>query len=202
MSTPRHPGGTLRLPLGPRPDCLHRQLPGPGPRPRRRVPLPCPTRPRLPRASRRTCNVSGSSSGQRCSGATSRRGTSWRCCACWPALFTTPVPLATGIARAIRAELGYVEVPTAGLGRALHYWTNAPGYLAAVAAGEKRRNLDGTEAGVPDEAQRQFATEIMEQRAARQALRTASRPPHRSHPRRHPEAVPPAAPEVSHKSRT
>ncbi len=92
--------------------------------------------------------------------------------------------------------------PTAGLSRALHYWTNAPGYLAAVAAGEVRRNLDGTEAGAPDEAQRQFATETMEQRAAQQALRAASRSPHRSHPRRHPEAVPPAAPEVSKEGRT
>jgi len=115
----------------------------------------------------------------------------------WPALFSTPVPLATGIARAIRAELGDVEVATAGLGRALHYWMNAPGYLAAVAAGEMRRNLDGTEAGAPDEAQRQFATEIMEQRAAQQAQRAASRPPHRSHSRRHPEVVSPAMPGVS-----
>lgn len=114
----------------------------------------------------------------------------------WPALFSTPVPLATGIARAIRAELDYAEVPTAGLGRALHHWTNAPGYLAAVAAGEMRCNLDGTEAGAPDEAQRQFAIEIMEQRAAQQALTAAARAQHRSQSRRHPEAVPPAAPEV------
>lgn len=112
----------------------------------------------------------------------------------WPALFSTPVPLATGIARAIRAELDYVEVPTAGLSRALHYWTNAPGYLATVAAGEMRRNLDGMEAGAPDEAQRRFATEIMEQRAAQQALTGAARAQHCSQSRRHPEAVPPAAP--------
>ena len=38
-----------------------------------------------------------------------------------------------------------MEVPTAGLGRALHYWTNAPGYLTTVAAGETRRNLYKTE---------------------------------------------------------
>lgn len=40
------------------------------------------------------------------------------------------------------------------------------GTLRLPSAGEVRRNLDGTEAGAPDEAQRRFATEIMEQRAA------------------------------------
>ena len=114
----------------------------------------------------------------------------------WPALFSTPVPLAAGIARAIRAELGDVKVPTAGLGRALRCWTNGPSYLAAVAAGEMRRNLDGTEAGARDEAQRRFDTGIMEQRAAQQAQRVASRARHRPQSRRHPDAVAPAAPGV------
>lgn len=111
----------------------------------------------------------------------------------WPALFTTPVPLAVGVMRAIRAELGEGTVPMAGLSRALHYWTNAPGYLAAIAAGKARRDLDSTEAGVPDEAQRQFAGETMERHAARQATRPGSRRPRHSPPRAQAEAVLPEA---------
>lgn len=205
MSTPRHPGGTLRLPSRPQTQ-LPASLPagaGAGTTPAAKSASALPDPAEI--AARKQANVQREREQQRA--AVFRRHQQTRDIlallrARWPALFTTPVPLATGIARAIRVELGYVEVPTAGLGRALHYWTNAPGYLAAVAAGEARRNLEGTEAGAPDEAQRRFATEIMEQRAARQALRAASRSPHRSHPRRHPEAVPPAAPEVSQEGRT
>ncbi len=107
----------------------------------------------------------------------------------WPRLFTTPVPLAVGVTRAIRAELGEGLVPVAGLSRALHYWTNASDYLAAIAMGEVRRNLDGTEAGAPDEAQRRFASESMERRAAQQATRLNSRPPRHFPPRSQAEAV-------------
>jgi len=205
MSTPRHPGGTLRLPLRPQTQLPASPAAGTGtgttPAAKGASALPDPAE----IAARKQANVQREREQQRA--AVFRRHQQTRDIlallrARWPALFTTPMPLATGIARAIRAELGDVEVPTAGLSRALHYWTNAPGYLAAVAAGEVRRNLDGTEAGAPDEAQRQFATETMEQRAAQQALRAASRSPHRSHPRRHPEAVPPAAPEVSKEGRT
>jgi ProQ/FINO family len=90
----------------------------------------------------------------------------------WPALFTTPVPLAVGIEREIRAGLGEVaRVPAMRLGRALHYWTHAPGYLEAVAAGQRRRHLDGTDAGEPDEAQRRYAREVIAQRTARHAAR-------------------------------
>ncbi len=115
----------------------------------------------------------------------------------WPGLFTTPVPLAVGVTRAIRAELGEGLVPVAGLSRALHYWTNASDYLAAIAVGEVRRNLDGTEAGAPDEAQRRFASESMERRAAQQATRLDSRPPRHFPPRAQAEAV---LPETSNAS--
>ena len=203
MSTPRHPGGTLRLPPRPQTQLPASPAAGAGTTPAAKSASALPDPAEI--AARKQANVQREREQQRA--AVFRRHQQTRDIlallrARWPALFTTPVPLATGIARAIRAELGDVEVPTAGLGRALHYWTNAPGYLAAVAAGEVRRNLDGTEAGAPDEAQRRFAAETMEQRAAQQALRATSRSPHRSHPRRHPEAVPSAAPEVSKEGRT
>ncbi len=203
MSTPRHPGGTLRLPPRPQTQLPASPAAGAGTTPAAKSASALPDPAEI--AARKQANVQREREQQRA--AAFRRHQQTRDIlallrARWPALFTTPVPLATGIARAIRAGVGYVEVPTAGLGRALHYWTNAPGYLAAVAAGEVRRNLDGTEAGAPDEAQRRFAAETMEQRAAQQALRATSRSPHRSHPRRHPEAVPSAAPEVSKEGRT
>lgn len=77
------------------------------------------------------------------------------------------LPRTTGITREIREGLGEARVPTLQLGRALHHWTHAPGYVAAVAAGQRRRHLDGTDAGEPDEAQRRHAREIIAQRAAR-----------------------------------
>lgn len=203
MSTPRHPGGTLRLPSRPQTPLPASPAAGSGTTPAAKSASALPDPAEI--AARKQANVQREREQQRA--AVFRRYQQTRDIlallrARWPALFTMPVPLATGIARAIRAELGHVEVPTAGLSRALYYWTNAPGYLTAVAAGEMRRNLDGTEAGAPDEAQRQLATEIMEPRAARQAQKAASRPPHRSQSHRQPEAVPPAAPGASQESRT
>ena len=197
MSTPRHPGGTLRLPSRPQTPLPASPDAGPGTTPAAKSASALPDPAEI--AARKQANVQREREQQRA--AVFRRHQQTRDIlallrARWPALFTTPVPLATGIARAIRAELGHVEVPTARLSRALYYWTNAPGYLTAVAAGEMRRNLDGTEAGAPDEAQRQFATEIMEQRTARQVQRAASRSPHRSQSCRHREAVPPGKPGV------
>ncbi len=194
MSTPRHPGGTLRLPSRPQPQLPASPAAGSGTTLAAKGASALPDPAEI--AARKRANVQREREQQRA--AVFRRHQQTRDIlallrARWPALFTTPVPLATGIARAIRAEVGYVKAPTAGLGRALHHWTNAPGYLAAVAAGETRRNLDGTEAGAPDEAQWRFVAETMGQRAAQQALRAASRSPHRSHSRGYPEAVPTAA---------
>jgi len=159
MSTPRHPAGTLRLPSRPQTQLPASPPAGAGTTPAAKSASDLPDPADF--AARKQANVQREREQQ---AAVFRRYQQTRDIlallrARWPALFTTPVPLATGIARAIRAELGYVEVPTAGLGRALYYWTNAPGYLAAVAAGEVRRNLDGTEAGAPDEAQRQLQAE-------------------------------------------
>ena len=95
---------------------------------------------------------------------------------------TSHVPLAIGITRAIQAELGEARLPAVALSRALHWWTQAPSYLVAVAAGRVRHNLDGTEAGVPDEAQREAAAEALRQHALRRAA-TEPRPRPRSGPR-------------------
>lgn len=169
-----HPGGTLRLP--PRPQALP-------PAPATATPETTASPPGSPAlsdpAARKQAQLRFEREQQRA--AIIRRHQQTRDIlamlrARWPALFTTPVPLAVGVTRAIRAELGEGSVPTAAMSRALHYWTNAPGYLAAIEAGEARRNLDGTEAAVPDEAQRRFASETLEQRAAGQAARPGSRP--------------------------
>ena len=75
----------------------------------------------------------------------------------FPAVFTRPaVPLAVGIHQAILAAAGDVITPQE-LERFLRHWTRQPGYLDALAHGEPRRNLDGSPAGEPDEAQRRAA---------------------------------------------
>ena len=174
MRMPGHPGGTLRLPPSPQ---------APSPAPATATPettASSPGSPALPDpAACKQAQLQFEREQQRaaiirCHQQTRDILAMLR--ARWPALFTAPVPLAVGVTRAIRAELGKGSVPAVGLSRALHYWTNAPGYLAAIAAGEARRNLDGTETGVPDEAQRRFASETLEQRAAGRAVRPGSRP--------------------------
>ena len=188
MRTPGHPGGTLRLPSWP-------QTPAPTmAAPETMAALPGSPQPLDP-AARKQAQMQFEREQQRASVIHRHQQTRDILAmlrARWPALFTTPVPLAVGVMRAVRAELGEGSVPVAGLSRALHYWTNAPGYLAAIAAGGMRRNLDGTEAGVPDEAQRRFAGETMERHTARRATRPGSRPL-RHPPRTQAEAAPPEA---------
>ncbi len=189
MGMPGHPGGTLRLPSRP-------QTPAPAPAaPEPAAALPG-SPPPLDPAARKQAQLQFEREQQRAS--IIRRHQQTRDIlallrARWPALFTTPVPLAVGVVRAIRAELGEGSVPVAGLSRALHYWTNAPAYLTAIAAGEARRNLDGTEAGVPDEAQRRFAGETMGRHAAQRTTGPGSRPPRHPPPRAQADAVPPEA---------
>ncbi|MDA8248198.1 MAG: ProQ/FINO family protein [Rhodospirillales bacterium] len=95
----------------------------------------------------------------------------WR--ARWPAAFTKPVPLALGISghikTVLRAEGKVVDRKTIGV--TLHRWTMQGTYLRAVVRGELRRNLDGSAAGVPDEAARQYAQTVLDERAARQAAK-------------------------------
>src|SRR5271166_5730910 len=72
----------------------------------------------------------------------------------WPAAFTKPVPLAVGFSgqmkAALRAEGKAMDRKSFGI--AIRCWTMQGAYLRAVARGEMRRNLDGTEAGIPDDA--------------------------------------------------
>jgi sRNA-binding protein len=91
----------------------------------------------------------------------------------WPVVFSRPVPLAVGTSRhikeALRAEGKAIDRKAIGV--ALHRWTTQGAYLRAIVRGEIRRNLDGSEAGVPDDAARQYAQTLLDERAARQAER-------------------------------
>ena len=80
----------------------------------------------------------------------------------WPAAFTTPVPLAIGVHKLIRAEMP--EMTALRLKEVLGTWMFSVAYLRAVAAGVERINLDGTPAGVPDEEQRVLAIEDLRKR--------------------------------------
>ena len=88
----------------------------------------------------------------------------------WPAIFTTAAPLAVGIARQLREHL---DLPPREIGIALHHWTKSTKYLHAIAQGVMRRNLDGSEAGVPDEAARQWARNLLRERNDRYRAKAA-----------------------------
>ena len=156
MNTLRHPGGTLRL------------------RPREQAPPAAPARPDPAEvAARKVANVQREREAHKAAVVRHREQTHEILAllrARWPAAFGAPVPLAQGIQHEIREGLGEARVPTVQLRRALHYWTHGPRYLAAVAAGQRRRHLDGTDAGEPNEAQREHARETLAQRAARRQL--------------------------------
>jgi sRNA-binding protein len=85
----------------------------------------------------------------------------------WPVVFCVPrPPLAIGVRERI-LEVAGDAVDSAQLGRFLSWWTQRSDYLDAIAHGEPRRNLDGSPAGEPDEAQRrQAAGEVYGHRAA------------------------------------
>ena len=98
----------------------------------------------------------------------------------WPAAFTRPVPLAIGISRHIQ-EVLRTEGETIDrkmIGMALHRWTTQGAYLYVVARGERRRNLDGSAAGVPDEGARQHAQTLLDERAVRRAERERQKQEH------------------------
>jgi sRNA-binding protein len=78
----------------------------------------------------------------------------------WPDLFKKPTPLAIGIASQIRAQLKAgpsLEIGTRDIHVVLHCWTTRRAYYEAVERGDPRRNLDGTEAGPPDDISRELA---------------------------------------------
>ena len=91
----------------------------------------------------------------------------------WPAVFTKPVPLAVGFSRQIREALQADGQTTdrKAVGITIHQWTMRGAYLHAVMRGEMRRNLDGSEAGSPDEDVRLQAKKILDERSKKRAER-------------------------------
>lgn len=87
----------------------------------------------------------------------------------WPAAFTKPVPLAVGFSGQIKAALRAEGLFDREKGYAIHRWTMQSAYLRALEHGEMRRNLDGSEAGIPDDDARAKARALLEERAARHA---------------------------------
>jgi sRNA-binding protein len=87
----------------------------------------------------------------------------------WPAIFTSPVPLAVGISGQIKEALEKdgVLLDDKTIGVTLSAWTKHGAYLRMVMRGKPRRNLDGSEAGVPDDAARKYAQRILDEREAR-----------------------------------
>jgi sRNA-binding protein len=88
----------------------------------------------------------------------------------WPAAFTKPVPLAVGFSGQMRTALRDegTTFDRKMFGIAIDAWTKQGVYLRAVVRGEMRRNLDGSDAGVPDETSRTEAKRILDERVARQ----------------------------------
>jgi sRNA-binding protein len=87
----------------------------------------------------------------------------------WPLAFCEPrMPFVIGIAEEIRALLGD-EASKATLNLAMHHWTRRPDYIAALARGEMRANLDGSPAGEPTEDERQIAAQRLREIEAREA---------------------------------
>ncbi len=165
----RHPGGTLRLPGRPR-DEAPSVPPAPSP-PEVAPAVASPAQPDPAGAAAYPEADQGCEPGTREDAAARRRRQTREVLALlrarWPEAFAAPVPLAIGIVQEIRKGLGETHVPAVQLSRAMQFWTRGPGYLATVAAGQRRRHLDGTDAGEPDEAHRQHARDILAERAVR-----------------------------------
>ena len=81
-----------------------------------------------------------------------------------PAVFNDqPPPLAIGIDVALIALLAG-EFDARAITRFLADWTRRPTYLAAVARGEVRRDLDGCPADAPEASAREFAAILLSRR--------------------------------------
>jgi hypothetical protein len=79
----------------------------------------------------------------------------------WPAVFCVPrPPLAIGVHRQI-LEFAGNDIDEAELGWFFRWWVRQLDYLDAIAHGEPRLNLDGSEAGIPtEEEQRRSAIDV------------------------------------------
>ena len=81
-----------------------------------------------------------------------------------PAVFNDcPPPLAIGIDAALIALLAG-EFEAAVIARLLADWTRRPAYLAAVARGDVRRDLDGCPTDAPQDRDRKFAAILLGRR--------------------------------------
>jgi sRNA-binding protein len=65
----------------------------------------------------------------------------------YPAIFAAARPLAIGIDKQLRDAFSEEELSTANLKAFLRTWVNRKPYRAALARGDRRVNLDGSDAG-------------------------------------------------------
>ena len=65
----------------------------------------------------------------------------------YPAIFAAARPLAIGVDKQLRDAFSEEELPTADLKAFLRTWVNRKPYRAALARGDRRVNLDGSDAG-------------------------------------------------------
>lgn len=86
----------------------------------------------------------------------------------YPTIFDTayPVPLAVGIHMQLRAarDAGTFDLSNAQIGLGMVHWTHRDTYLAAVAAGGFRINLDGTPTGGVSAEHAEIARETIRKR--------------------------------------
>jgi sRNA-binding protein len=79
----------------------------------------------------------------------------------YPQTFTDPpVPLAIGVDKPLIAALAGIWSAKA-VRHFLRFWAGRPAYVAAIAAGEPRCDLDGTPTTAPTEREREHATAAM-----------------------------------------
>lgn len=75
-----------------------------------------------------------------------------------------PMPLAKGIGRSIVMKLREQGISSKAASWALQRWTHSDVYLNAVINGKCRFNLDGTEAELISDAEREYSRTILESR--------------------------------------
>ncbi|EOX4792211.1 ProQ/FINO family protein [Vibrio alginolyticus] len=75
-----------------------------------------------------------------------------------------PMPLAKGIGRTIVMKLREQGISSKAAGWAMQRWTHSDVYLNAVINGKCRFNLDGTEAELISDAEREYSRTILESR--------------------------------------
>ena len=75
-----------------------------------------------------------------------------------------PMPLAKGIGRSIVMKLREQGISSKAASWAMQRWTHSDVYLNAVINGKCRFNLDGTEAELISDAEREYSRTILESR--------------------------------------